>query len=74
MKVTYVKETTAKVPLCTSRRLRPGQSGVQIPARTKYMPLPQNVQTVSGAHPASSSVGTGSFSLGVKRPGCEFNH
>ena len=62
-------KTKAKVSLCAPWKLRPGRSGVQIPARTKYLPLPQNVQTVSGAHPAPYSVGTRSFFPGVKRPG-----
>jgi hypothetical protein len=28
----------------------------------------------SGAHPASYSIGTRGFSLGVKQPGCEADH
>jgi hypothetical protein len=33
-----------------------------------------HVQTGSGAHPSSCPMGTGAFSLGVKRPGCEADH
>jgi len=32
------------------------------------------VQTGPGAHPASCTMGTWSFFLGVKRPGREINH
>jgi hypothetical protein len=32
------------------------------------------VQTGSGVHPTSYTMGTGGLSLGVKRPGCEANH
>ena len=38
--------------------LRPGWSGVRIPLGGKDFYLLQNVLTVSGAHPASYSVGT----------------
>ena len=39
-------------------------------AKGKRFPT-QNVQTGSGAHQASYSVGTGVFTTGVKRPGRE---
>jgi hypothetical protein len=38
-----------------------------------YISLLQNVQTGSGAHPTSHSMGTGFFP-GVKRPEREFDH
>jgi hypothetical protein len=46
-----------------------GQSRVRIPVGARYFSVPQNVQTGSGAHQASYSMGTG-----IKRPGREVNH
>jgi len=40
-------------------KLRPGQSGVWFPAEARDVWLLRNVQTSSGAHPATYSVGTG---------------
>jgi hypothetical protein len=42
--------------------------GVQFPAGVGYISLLHNVQTGSGAHPASYAMGMGSLSPGVKRP------
>jgi hypothetical protein len=44
------------------------------PERGKRFSLLQNVQTSSGAHPASSSIATGVLSLGVKQLGFEADH
>ena len=49
--------------------LRPGWSGVRIPLGGKDFYLLQNVLTVSGAHPASYSVGTGVLSQGSSSRG-----
>jgi hypothetical protein len=49
-------------------RLRDERSGVQIPVEAKYSTRLQNVETGSGGHPASCTMG--SFP-GVKRPGRE---
>jgi hypothetical protein len=43
-------------------------------AGTKYLSLLQCVQTSSGTHPASYSMNTGGFFLGVKRPLREYDH
>jgi len=48
--------------------LRAGRSGDRIPMGARfYAP----VQTGPGAHPASCTMGTGSFPGGKERPGCE---
>jgi hypothetical protein len=44
-----------------------------IPGTARFFLL-HSVQTGSGAHPASNSVGTGGSYLGVKRPGREADH
>jgi len=41
--------------------LRPERSGVSIPSRAGHVSLPQNVQTCSGAHPASYPIGKAFF-------------
>ena len=48
-----------------SNSLRAGQSGDRIPVEAR---CPTPVQTGPGTHPASYTMGTGSFP-GVKRPG-----
>ena len=48
--------------------LRAGRSGVHIQAGARNFRVPDNVQTGSGAHPASCSF------LGVNRPGREADH
>jgi hypothetical protein len=48
--------------------LRAGRSGDRIPLGGFA-----HVQTGPGAHPASCTMGTGSFP-GVKRPGCDADH
>ena len=45
-------------------RLQAGLSEVRVPAGTKDLRLLQNVQTCSGVHPASYSMGTGGSSGG----------
>jgi len=41
-----------------------GQSRFRIPPGTKYLSLLQYIQTISGAHPSSFSVGTRVFAWG----------
>jgi hypothetical protein len=49
--------------------------GVRSPAETKYFPSNLCVQTGSGAHPASCTMGTGGPFLGRKaRPGRDVDH
>ena len=50
-------------------RLRTRRRGVQIPARIRDFTLLEIIQTVSGAHPASHSMGTAGT-----RPGREADH
>jgi hypothetical protein len=50
--------------------LRAGRSGNRIPVEARYF---AHVQTGPGAHPASCSMGTGTFP-GVKRPGRGADH
>jgi hypothetical protein len=50
--------------------LRAGRSGDQIPAEARFF---AHVQTGRGAHPASCTMGTGSFP-GAKRPGRGADH
>jgi len=57
--------TWAGIAQSVSRR-----SGVRIPVGTKFS---APVQTGPGAHPASYTMGTGSFPA-VKRPGLRFDH
>jgi len=52
-------------------RLRTGRSGVRMLIGKRGFSLLQNVQTGSGAHPASCSVGTVAVCPEVKRPGRE---
>jgi len=54
-------------------RLQAEQSGVRFDVRARDVSVLQNVRTVSGADPTSSSVGTGFPSTVVKRPGGEVN-
>jgi hypothetical protein len=54
--------------------LRPGRSGVRIPVAGSDFSLLQNIQSGSGAHPASCSVGTGCFLQVAKRTGREVSH
>jgi hypothetical protein len=49
---------------------RAGRSGDRIPVGAKFF---AHVQTGPGAHPASCTISTGSFS-GVKRPGRGADH
>jgi hypothetical protein len=50
--------------------LRAGRSGDRIPVEARFF---AHVQTDSGAHPASCTMGTGYFP-GVKRPGRGADH
>ena len=50
-------------------RLQDGRSGVRFPVREINFSSLQNVQTGSGAHTASQSLGTGALSVGVIRTG-----
>jgi hypothetical protein len=54
-------------------RLWTGRFSVQIPAGVGDFSHFQNVQTASGAHPPSYSVGTGGPFPAVKRPGHELD-
>jgi len=47
---------------------------IESPQGKGIFSLLQNFQTVSGAHPASYSMGTGVFSRGVERLGREVDH
>ena len=55
-----------RINLCsvdrTVTRLRTARSGVRIPAESGHFYHLRNVQSVSGAHPASYDVGTGGHS------------
>jgi hypothetical protein len=53
-----------------SDSLRDGRSGDRIPVEARFLAA---VQTGTGVHPASYTMGTGSFP-GVKRPGRGFDH
>jgi hypothetical protein len=53
-----------------SKGKNPGQTKKKILVRAIFS---APVQTAPGAHPASYTMGTGSF-LGVKRPGCRVEH
>jgi len=66
------ENTLAWVALSTwySNSLRAGRSRDQIPVEVRFL---APVQTGSEAHPASYTMGTGSF-LGVKRPGRGIDH
>jgi len=54
-----------------SDSLRTGRSGDRIPDRARFS---APVQTGPGAHLSSYTMGTGSLSPGVKRPGRDVNH
>jgi hypothetical protein len=49
-------------------------SRVRFPAGAVNFSLHHRVQKGSGVHPASYPMGTGTLSLGVKRPGSEADH
>jgi hypothetical protein len=49
-------------------------AGVRFLAKAQLFSLLHNVQTDSGAHPASYIVDFGGFSLGLKRPGSNVDH
>jgi hypothetical protein len=55
-------------------RIQAGGSGVRIPVGTRDFALLQKVQTDSGAHLASYTMGTGVLSRGVKRPDHDVYH
>jgi hypothetical protein len=55
-------------------RLWAEQFGVQFLGGSNNWSLLQNVQTCSGAHPASYSLGTGVLLLGINQPQHEANH
>lgn len=59
------------IVVCTLTRPQVGRSGVWIPVRTRDFLLLQTVQTGSGVHPSSYSMGTGVFSRGAQQPGRE---
>jgi hypothetical protein len=59
--------------ICILTRPRVVQSGVWIPLSARDFPFLQTVQTGSGVHPASYSVGKGVHSRVAKRPGGEFD-
>jgi hypothetical protein len=49
-------------------------AGVRSPAGSRDFSVLYNVQTSSGAYPASYTMGTGVVSMGVKRQGCKAHH
>jgi hypothetical protein len=55
-------------------RLQAGWSRIHIPVGPRDLSLLQNIQTGTGAHPASYLMGTGFLSWEVKPPGCAVNH
>jgi hypothetical protein len=57
-----------------TNKLRTKLSWVRIPVELKDLPLLQNIETISKAHPASYSVGTGVASTAIKRPGRDVNN
>lgn len=59
--------------MSTVSRLQTGHSVLRIPARTRVISSPK-IQSGSGAHPASCSMGTTNSFPGVKRPGHEADH
>jgi hypothetical protein len=54
--------------------IRAVKSGIRIQARVRDVSLRRNVQTESGAHPASYSISTVVFFHGVMRLGREVNY
>jgi hypothetical protein len=66
----YIQEFWAWWLSRYSDRLRAGRSGNQIPVGARFF---AHVKTGPGAHPASCTMGTGSFP-GVKRPGRGADH
>jgi hypothetical protein len=64
----WMKGQDSSVGIATT--LRSGRSGDRIPVEERFS---APVQTHSGAHPASYTMGTGSVS-GVKRSGCGVDH
>ena len=61
---------TGKLSPC-SDWLRAGRSGVGIPGEARFS---ASVQTGPGSHPIYYTMGTGSLSPGVKRPGRGAGH
>jgi hypothetical protein len=59
---------------CDVTRLGVGQSGIRTPAEAKDFPFLQNVQTGSGAHPASYSMSTWGSCSGCEAEGHEAAH
>jgi hypothetical protein len=53
-----------------SDSLLAGRPGDRLPVTAKFS---AHIQTAPGVHPASNSLGTGSFT-GVKRSGCGVDH
>jgi hypothetical protein len=64
----------SSVGTATEYRLDIQGSGVRFPSESRDFSLFHIVQTGSEAHPASYRVGSGFFSLEVKRQGCETDH
>jgi hypothetical protein len=64
-------DTRAGIAQWYSTGLRAGRSGVRVPAGAGNFTLLHRLQTGSGAHTASYSVGTTNSFPGVKRPGRE---
>jgi hypothetical protein len=68
------KNRDSSVGVATGYGLDDRMNGVRISAGVGNFSLRHRVQTGSGAHPASYSVGTKGFFPGVKRPGREADH
>jgi len=65
------KLTFASFGVVTDYGLDDRMIGIRIPVEAGNFSLRHHLQTSSGAYPASYPMGTGVFSLGVKRPGRE---
>jgi hypothetical protein len=70
LRINTASNTRSSYTQATCFKLQAGRSGDRIPVGTRFS---APVQTGPGAHPASYTMGTGSFP-GVKRPGRGVDH
>jgi hypothetical protein len=61
-------------PSLLSSLLRPGQSGIRVPARARDFPFTKTVQSGSGARAAFCVMRSRVLIPGMKQPGCEVDH